>query len=95
MGFQNFEKKFSGWVWKKGRKFGCTPPPPFLVFFGLQKTCKGADCKRLHLQYLRIANVQSLIKRVQSRSRQSTGIMIKKIEKRLKKICKVENLYLY
>ena len=73
-GLKKNKKILLGGCGKKGALFVRTPPPPFLVFLGLQKTCNGAGVKWLHMQYVHIVNVQRFKKRVQSGSEQSTGI---------------------
>ena len=55
------KKNFAKWVCRFWYKYACTPGTPFLVFFGLQKTCKGAKVKGLQLQYVQFANVQKLV----------------------------------
>ena len=74
MGFQNFEKKFSGWVWKKRTQIWLHPPPCIFCIWMVNIVVQALTCNRLHMQNVPFANVERLKKRAQSGSWQSAGI---------------------
>ena len=67
------KKNFAKWVCRFWYENCFTPSPPLARLLHTAKPCNKLCAKVLHTLNVRIVNVQSLIKRGQSGSEQSTG----------------------